>query len=91
MALKVFVLGTTERSWLQTMADLLNKAQREIEYTVEECYFDFGQNWMYTTIIAKRNIDGQRWQALNPREQEMVVGGDFAEFAEVFAERSKRK
>lgn len=41
-------------------------------YMVEETYFDFGQGWKWTTVIAHRS-NGDSWQALNPREQDMIT------------------
>ena len=36
-------------------------------YEVEDCYLDFGQKWMWTTIICYGN-DGDKHQVLNPAE-----------------------
>ena len=44
-------------------------------YTVEETYFDYGQNWKWTTIIA-RKPNGSTWQALCPRDHALILNGD---------------
>lgn len=44
-------------------------------YTVEDIYFDLGQNWMYSAIVA-HSTDGRSWQALNPRDYERVILSD---------------
>lgn len=41
-------------------------------YTVEDIYFDLGQNWMYSAIVANSR-SGQSWQALCPRDYERVL------------------
>lgn len=45
-------------------------------YVVEDCYFDFGQNWMQTTIICHNPEEFgmlSSWQVVNPRQWEKVV------------------
>ena len=41
-------------------------------YTVEDIYFDFGQDWMYSGIVAHRR-DGASWQAVCPRDYERIL------------------
>lgn len=41
-------------------------------FTVKDCYFDLGQGWMWTTIIATRP-DGDHWQVLCPRDHERIL------------------
>ena len=74
-ALRVFKPESEEYTRLQNFADELNNDARfQANYTVEDLYFDYGQNWMWTTIIAhKQNERGGGWQALTPRNQERVV------------------
>ena len=74
-ALRVFKPESEEYTRLQNFADELNNDARfQANYTVEDLYFDYGQNWMWTTIIAhKENERGGGWQALTPRNQERVV------------------
>ena len=74
-ALRVFKPESEEYTRLQNFADELNNDERfQANYTVEDLYFDYGQNWMWTTIIAHRqNERGGGWQALTPKNQERVV------------------
>lgn len=51
------------------------------EYRVEDVYFDFGQGWMWTTIVAHKK-DGSNWPALNPRDHELIVSCDINRIAE---------
>ena len=46
----------------------LNGTRFEVGVT----YFDFGQNWRWTTILAYRRDNGS-FQALSPAEQEKIV------------------
>lgn len=41
-------------------------------YYVGDTYFDFGQDWKWTTILAK-TPRGDSYQALNPRQQEDIL------------------
>lgn len=44
------------------------------EYRVESTYLDYGQNWVWTTIIVYNHRDfGGSYQALNPREWNEIV------------------
>ena len=46
-------------------------------YMVEDTYFDYGQNWMWTTIIAHNpNSMFGSYQAINPRNQEEIIESD---------------
>lgn len=45
-------------------------------YEVENCYFDLGQDWMWTTIIAHNDKEEgilSSWQAVNPKQWEEVI------------------
>jgi hypothetical protein len=47
------------------------------DVTIENTYFDAGQDWMWTTIIVKDEDDcGRSWQALCPRDWELIVTCD---------------
>lgn len=75
-AIKIFEQGTTERNNLEKAAEMLT-AQNEYErkYYVGETYFDFGQDWKWTTVM----YESQDWgaiQALCPRDQELIVNGN---------------
>lgn len=64
-----FEVGSREREKLQLVAVLLtNRSPNHYLYYVDETYFDFGQDWMWTTILCSKG-----YQALNPREQEEII------------------
>lgn len=69
----VYKRNSKEYKALEAAAAMLTAlSPRETVYKVEETYFDFGQNWMWTTVIAYRK-DGGSWQALSPREQDLIT------------------
>lgn len=79
--IKVFEPDTNEYKKLNIACDELNKIANEkyngaFNFTVEQTYFDYGQDWKWTTIMAhnpnKEGIFGS-WQALTPRDQEILL------------------
>lgn len=74
--IKTFSPESDEYKKLDVAAKLLTvKSPRRYNYRVGETYFDFGQNWVWTTVLC----DGGDWggyQALNPRNQEAVIEAD---------------
>lgn len=80
-----YEVGTTERGVLEYFASIFNaemeKAGDNRYMTVRDIYFDYSQDWWYTSPIVN---DGDRsWQALNPRDYEALVKSD--SFSVVFA------
>ena len=65
--------GTSEYTKLEAVAKMLEAvSEKNAVYEVRDVYFDFGQNWMWTTILR---IGGE-WgdvQILSPRQWEMVL------------------
>ena len=68
--IKVFEKGSKEYKKLELAAAMLELlSDNDTKYVVDETYFDFGQNWKWTTIsIPERNV-----QVLYPPEQEQIV------------------
>ena len=68
---RVITRGTKEYKNLNAVAKMLEAlSPNDVEYEVEEVYFDLGQNWIWTTIIAydfKQSFGGS-YQAINPRQ-----------------------
>ena len=83
-AIKIF--GEQSKEWkkLQSAAMLLN-AEREDDDTaafeVRDIYFDYGQGWMWTTIVVNAGDEWSSYQALNPKQQGEIVYGDYEDFA----------
>ena len=58
-------------------AVLTATSKKGITYKVEDTYFDFGQNWMWTTIIAHDpNSCFGSYQAVCPRDYEKILCSD---------------
>lgn len=69
------VLKVSERGYdvLRLVASILTfMSPNKVYYKVRDVYFDYGQNWMWTTIIAERP-DRTEWQALNPAEWKKLM------------------
>ena len=70
--IKTFKLGDPEFENLYKLADILTrKSPNKYVYYVGDTYFDFGQNWMWTTVLCRGGWSS--YQALNPREQEEAI------------------
>lgn len=67
---------TNEYKSLETASKMLElKSPNGTRYEVEDCYFDLGQGWMWTTIVATK-ADGSSWQVLNPNQHNMITSCD---------------
>lgn len=65
--------GSEEYARLEIVANYLSK-HTNLKCWVQDTYFDFGQDWMWTTIIAN---DGKyQYQLLSPAEQELILCDD---------------
>ena len=72
--IKTFAPESIEFARLRAAAILLTaKSPNHYTYYVDETYFDFGQNWRWTTILCKGKAC--RYQALCPRDHESIVLG----------------
>ena len=72
--------GTQEYKNLVAVAKMLEAFSRnDAQYVVEDVYFDFGQDWMWTTI-CRRGFE--ECQILTPRNWERIMTatttGEFA-------------
>ena len=86
---RVIESGTREYKNLRAVAKMLEAlSPNGVEYEVGETYFDFGQDWIWTTILAyeKDSVFGG-YQAINPRDWESVImaenENDFAKVVSV--------
>ena len=78
--------GTREYKNLVAVAGMLTALSATgYEYRVEDVYFDFGQNWMWTTITRDSKWGGV--QVLSPRDWNGVIfATSTAELAEAVDE-----
>lgn len=68
----------SEYKKLEKAARLFNDIAEEVDtdytnFEVGETYFDYGQNWMWTTILCKSKNSGYGVQILSPRDQEDIL------------------
>ena len=80
--IKIHKKGSDERKLLERCAEVLTKTDcRGRKYHVDETYFDFGKDWMWTTILATDSVMGD-YQALRPiDQQDILCGADPTEIA----------
>ena len=75
-SIKLFACDSKERENLSKAAAILTAiSPNKVKYSVIETYFDFGQDWKWTTLLAVRP-DGAEYQALSPLFHEMIVSSD---------------
>ena len=81
-AIRIFKNTDREYGMLSHMAALLTDlSPNRYQYYVGDTYFDFGQDWKWTTILCHRPEDSSGWdfQALNPALQEKIITADTPE------------
>ena len=57
-----------------------------IELSIQNTYFDIGQDWMWTNIIVYKNNSHDSYQLLYPANHEKVIWGDIYDILEVAQE-----
>lgn len=76
--IKIYDKTSKEFQRLQTACDKLNTVSSDRHYEVKDVYFDYGQNWKWTTIIAYYKpvtVVSRSYQALSPRQhRELLLG-----------------
>jgi len=71
-SIRVFNEGSREYNALDLAAKMLTiLSPKGYKYAADVTYFDFGQDWKWTTVICSTGWD--RYQALNPKEQELIM------------------
>ena len=77
--IKVFEKDSREYELLDKLALILTfKSPKRYRYFVGKTYFDYGQGWLWTTVLCETGKSGcmGSYQALNPCEQEKILGCD---------------
>lgn len=73
-AIKLYQNGSNEYKKLELAAAMLTYlSPNGYRYYVGETYFDYGQDWMWTTVLCDDHSKWGGYQALCPREQEEIV------------------
>ena len=83
-AIKVFGEQSKEHKKLEAAVLLLNAEKEDDDngvFEIRDIYFDYGQGWMWTTIILNGGDQWSSYQALNPKQQAQIVYGDFEDFS----------
>lgn len=68
--IKKFSVYSEEYRKLEAAANIMNVFAKK-SFFVGTCYFDAGQDWVWTTILYKSDYGDV--QALTPREQEEIL------------------
>ena len=80
--IRAYEPGTNEHKRLEMAAAIMNiKSPRGYHYHVGDCYFDYGQDWMWTTILCDGSGGFGGYQALCPRDHEAIIMGNNIEAA----------
>ena len=81
---------TIEYKRLELLKSLLNviivQEKLPLFLTVENTYFDYGQDWTWTTIIGYKNGGHDSYQLLYTSNHEKVIWGDMYDILEVAQE-----
>ena len=84
--IKVFDTDSPARDNLNRIAHILTGLSPcGYHYRVGETYFDFGQDWKWTTVLCDGGGYGG-YQALNPAEQEEIILADIADLPRIAQE-----
>lgn len=71
--IKTYAQDSPEYKQLEKVAEAMtDNSPTGVDYTVGETYIDFGQDWIWTTILAQKS-NGEHWQALSPADLEKIL------------------
>ena len=89
--IKIYKTQTIEYKKLDLLLKALNILKEEnnldVDFYISDVYFDYGQNWMWTTIVCKYKdvMDfPSTYQILNPAEYENILLGNEDSFIETY-------
>lgn len=58
---------------LKVTCQILYELTENMVFKIEDIYYDLGQDWMWTTVVAYNLKDGGSFQCLNPREWAEII------------------
>ena len=66
-----------EYKYIEAVTNQLNELSNgKVQYYIDDVYLDAGQDWMWTTIIAKSKSNlAHTWQVLSPKQWLDIVNG----------------
>lgn len=89
--IKIYKTHTIEYKKIELMLKALNILKEQyfldVEFYISDVYFDYGQNWMWTTILCKyKDCIGlnSSYQILNPNDYEKILLGNENDFVETY-------
>lgn len=78
--IKEFPKGTEERKRLELAASIMTfLSPKRKQYEVRECYFDYDQKWVWTTILGDTDDEWGGYQVINPAQQSAIIGAETVE------------
>lgn len=87
----VFSPESREYKRLKAAAFIL-EAETGESHIVQNCLYDMGQNWHWTTILGESGCKSfPRVQILNPKQQRLLVFGSMEQFNEMVAQLIKKR
>lgn len=85
-AISIFSQDSKEHKRLEAAALLINAETKKL-CKVNTVYFDYGQEWSWTTISIESGMKSfPMIQALNPVQQKKIVYGTLEEFTDTVKE-----
>ena len=75
--IKVWAKESVQYHALSRFADVLSNCCDTVRFVVGQTYFDHGQDWKWTTILARPVNGDDGWQALNPRQANAILYGSY--------------
>ena len=75
--IRVYEKNERQYKVLKMFAEMVNDNLTDGYLTLENIYFDMGQNWKYTALITNKE-DGlfNSWQSFCPRDYELILYTD---------------
>lgn len=87
----VFSPESREYKRLRAAAFIL-EAETGEPHIVQDCFYDMGQNWHWTTILGESGCKSfPHMQILNPKQQRLLVFGSMEQFNETVAQLIKKR
>ena len=92
--IKVFNYGSEEFKRLELACNLLNEFDKEAKYRVGVTWFDFGQDWKWTTIIVEYDSKWSNGYQIDPKNHEDILNAremkDLVEVCELLISQRKK-
>ena len=87
---KILERDSNEYFQLKVFCQILEDLTEDMRYEAKDTYFDAGQDWMWTTVVAYNLREGGSFQALNPRDwSEIVLDATNSRMREIAKENIK--